>query len=213
MRRSALFVSFYPVTFFSFQDSLVCEFKHHDPYALMRNQPQHFDLSNLPADNPFKITPTSKLDAKLGTMKLEYGTRITTKWACPAAKVYCNVFDDDDDEEKRAKGVNRCVVQRELQFDHYEDCVRSGVQIVREQCSFRSKNHKIFSVAEKKVCLGFVDDKRRHIDDFESVPWGFWVGKRYKERINMFLYTRKSFFIVYLSWTSNSCEKNQSRGI
>ena len=84
----------------------------------MRDFPEFFDLSNMPADNRFGIIPTSKLDAHLGTMKAEYADRILIKWACLSAKVHCSVFEDGV-KDKRAKGVKRCVLDNGLPFQDF----------------------------------------------------------------------------------------------
>ena len=140
----------------------------------MRDFPEFFDLSNMPSNNRFGITPTRKIDAKLGTFKAEYADRILIKWACLSAKGYCSVFEDGA-EERRAKGVKRCVLDTELQFEDFERCLRDCAVISRQQCTFRSKKHRIFTVNETKVCLKFLDLKRQVSDiDFCSKPYGYF---------------------------------------
>ena len=36
---------------------------------------------------------------------------------------------DDDGEEKKAKGTNKCIIKRKLMFENYKDCLLNGKAI------------------------------------------------------------------------------------
>ena len=70
-------------------------------------------------------------------------------------------------EDKRCRGIKKCVVKKTLGFDDYKKCHFGPVDdmgkskvIYRQQLVFRIKKHDIHTVEVNKVALNRDDDKR-----------------------------------------------------
>ena len=64
------------------------------------------------------------------------------------------------EDEKRCKGVKKCVVKKTLTADDYIKCLNGGQNIYREQMLFQNKKHEIFTSKLNKIALNRIDDKR-----------------------------------------------------
>ena len=76
-------------------------------------------------------------------------------------------------EDKKCKGIKKCVVKKTLTFEDYKNCLfkdsteNGGRQaapdprgVYRSQLMFRSIRHEIFTLEVNKVALNKNDDKR-----------------------------------------------------
>ena len=69
----------------------------------------------------------------------------------------------DDEEEKRCKGIKKCVVKKTLDFDDYKKCLFNpgkSKSTYRSQLMFRNRKHEVYVVKVNKVALNRDDDKR-----------------------------------------------------
>ena len=68
----------------------------------------------------------------------------------------------DNKEDKRCKGIKKCIVKNSLDFDDYKNCLLDvkSKSIYRSQLMFRNKKHEIHTVKVNKVALNRDDDKR-----------------------------------------------------
>ena len=66
----------------------------------------------------------------------------------------------EESEFVRAKGIKK-LVNKELIFSDYEKCVFNSISdpITKEQVSFRSIKHVIYSITNNKIALGKLNDK------------------------------------------------------
>ena len=55
-------------------------------------------------------------------MKDELGGNIMTKFVGLRAKTYSYLVDDSS-EDKKAKGIKKCVIKRKLRFENYKNCL------------------------------------------------------------------------------------------
>ena len=79
-------------------------------------------------------------------------------------------------EEKKLKGIQKCVVKSHLTFDHYKSSLFSEKTYIAATCSLRSTLHKIETKAINKVATGPFDDKRfLFADGITSVPYGYYA--------------------------------------
>ena len=69
-------------------------------------------------------------------------------------------------EDKRCKGIKKCMVEKTLGFDDYKKCLFDPVdgvgkskRIFRQQLMFRSRKHEVHTVEVNKVTLNRDDDK------------------------------------------------------
>ena len=66
----------------------------------------------------------------------------------------------EDSEVKKSKGTKKCVLQRELMFENYRDCLLNDKIILKSQERFESDNYKVYTQKSNKIALSSNDDKR-----------------------------------------------------
>ena len=97
-------------------------------------------------------------------MKDELGGKIMKEFVALRAKTYackqiCEI------EGKRCKGVKKCVVKKTIKFDDYKECLLDGKNIYREQMTFRTYKHDVYTISQNKLALNRDDDKRIILED------------------------------------------------
>ena len=74
---------------------------------------------------------------------------------------------------KKLKGIQKCVVKRNINFDHYKSALFEQKTHIASTVSLRSNLHEIQTLGIRKVAMGPYDDKRYIlIDGISSVPYG-----------------------------------------
>ena len=60
----------------------------------------------------------------------------------------------DGTEDKKCKGIKKCVVKKTLSFEDYKNCLlaNSG-DVYRSQLMFRSSKHEVHTIEVNKVAL------------------------------------------------------------
>ena len=76
-----------------------------------------FDTSTYELD---RALPKAKNEKVIGLMNDELGGKIMTKFVGWRAKTY-NYVNDDGNEDKKAKGITKCVIWRNLKIENYEN--------------------------------------------------------------------------------------------
>ena len=68
----------------------------------------------------------------------------------------------DGAEDKKCKGIKKCIVKKTLDFDDYKKCLFEpvGASIYRSQVMFRNEKHGVHTVEVNKVAINSNDDKR-----------------------------------------------------
>ena len=66
----------------------------------------------------------------------------------------------DGAEDKKCKGIKKCVVKKTLTFEDYKDCLFNPDAIYRSQLMFRSSKHEVHTIEINKVALNKDDDKQ-----------------------------------------------------
>ena len=136
---------------------------------------EHFDFSNFPPSHPLYST---KNKAVPGFMKVEYGPRVMEEFCGLRSKLYGIRFRREEEEEevavKKAKGVKRSVVEKEVSFQDYLDCLVSpSKKICRTQTQILSLRQRLYTVKQNKVALSGQDDKRYLLpDQISTLAWG-----------------------------------------
>ena len=97
----------------------------------------------------------------IGLMKDELGGAITTKFVALRPKRY-SFRKHDGAEDKKCKGMKKCVVKKTLSFDDYKNCLLNPTNesVYRSQLMFRSKKHKVHMTEVNKVALNKNEDKQ-----------------------------------------------------
>ena len=80
---------------------------------------------------------------------------------------------NEDSENKKAKGVNRCVIKRRLMFENYKDSLLNNKTIMRSQLRLKSDHHNVYTEEVNKIALNSNDDKRlQTFDRVTTYPYG-----------------------------------------
>ena len=85
------------------------------------------------------------------------------------AKAYAYLMDDGS-EHKKAKGTKKCVVKREVTFEHYKDSLFNDKVILKSQQRFRSNHHVIFTEEVNKIALSRMMIKEyKHLIELQHI--------------------------------------------
>ena len=77
--------------------------------------------------------------------------------------------------EKKAKGVKKCVVKKELKHKNFVNCLLTGEREIRKQNVIRSREHHIFTETIEKIALSADDDKRVVLENgIDTLALGHW---------------------------------------
>ena len=101
-----------------------------------------FDTSNYDKNDkiPLQIVVNKKV---LGMFKDELGGKIMKEFCTLSAKTYTYLMDDDS-ENKKAKGIKRCVVKRRLMLENHKD------SLFNNKTTMRSQFHLLLMCTQKK---------------------------------------------------------------
>ena len=135
-------------------DSLVYHVKTEDFYEdIAGDVKEKFDTSgyNKKDARPLPIGENKKVN---GLMKDELRGKIMTEFVALRPKLYA-YRKLDGKEDKKCKGIKKCVVKKTLGFDDYKKCLFNSVgkSIYRSQLMFRNRNHEVHTVEVNKVAL------------------------------------------------------------
>lgn len=138
-------------------DSFILDVRTDDFYEDVKENWTRFDTSDYPEPNRFQMPRRNKKVP--GLFKDELNSEIITEFVGLRSKMYC-VRTGRTDRMKKAKGVKKYVLKKEIQFEDYLSCLRNGEVISRNQNTFRSKLHNVYTVKQRKIALSPFDDKR-----------------------------------------------------
>ena len=133
-----------------------------------------FDTSNYEVNRPL---PTGKNKKVIGLMKDELGGKIMTKFVALRPKTYFYLTDDCE-EDKKAKGTKKCVIEQRLKFNDYKDCLLNNQIVLKSQQRFKNEKHYVYTEEINKIALSSNDGKRlQTFDRIKSYPYGTSAGK------------------------------------
>ena len=140
-------------------DSLVYDIKTEDFYEDIANDVEaRFDTSGY-SKTDFRPLPISLNKKVIGLMKDELGGKIMTEFVALRPKLY-SYKKLDGSEDKKCKGIKKCVVKKILTFEDYKTCLFNDSTEYRSQLMFRSAKHEVHTIEVNKVALNRDDDKR-----------------------------------------------------
>jgi hypothetical protein len=159
-------------------DSFIIEFTNKDPYEFIKNNSEHFDLSNYPDDhfifrgmNRDTITEMkAKNEKTLGKMKDELGGKISKEFIGLKSKMYAL------DQIKKLKGIKASIVKNELNIDDYRRMLKDNTNIYKSMNVIRSRKHELFTETINKVALTNPLDDNKNFVDTDAItryPWGY----------------------------------------
>ena len=74
---------------------------------------------------------------------------------------------------KVAKGVKKSVIENDLKFSNYFECLLCEDSYEHDFKCIRSSKHNVHTLAMKKKTLSSFDDKRFLLNMIHSVPYGY----------------------------------------
>jgi hypothetical protein len=153
-------------------DSFIYWIKTEDLYLDMAEDGNRFDFSNYPKTHPLY----SKVNQKaLGKMKDETAGAPIREFVGLRSKMY-SLVTFDNDEKKTAKGVTKATLKNHIIHKNYFDTLVLGTTSRHLMHTFRSENHKIYSLEQNKVSLSAYDDKRYLLaDGITSYAYGHYA--------------------------------------
>ena len=138
-------------------DSLVYDIRTEDFYEdIADNVPARFDTSGYCPNRPLPVGLNRKV---IGLMKDELGGKIKSEFMALRPKLYSYKVPDGS-EDKKCKGIKKCVVKKTLTFEDYKTCLFNDSTEYRSQLMFRSAKHEVHTIEVNKVALNRDDDKR-----------------------------------------------------
>ena len=138
-------------------DSLVYDIKTEDFYEdIVDDVPARFDTSGYCPNRPLPVGLNRKV---IGLMKDELGGKIMTDFVVLRPKLY-SYKKLDGSEDKKCKGIKKCVLKKTLIFEDYKACLFSDSTEYRSQLMFRLAKHEVHTIEVNKVALNRDDDKR-----------------------------------------------------
>ena len=138
-------------------DSLVYDIKSEDFYEDIADDVlARFDTSGYCPNRPLLVRLNKKV---IGLMKDELGGKIMTEFVALRSKLY-SYKKLDGSEDKKCKGIKKCIVKKTLTFEDYKTCLFSDSTEYRSQLMFRSAKHEVHTIEVNKVALKRDDDKR-----------------------------------------------------
>ena len=140
-----------------------------------------FDTFGYIPDRPLPSGLNKKV---IGLMKDELGGKIMTEFVALRPKLY-SYKKLDGPEDKKCKGIKKCVIKKTLTFEDYKTCLFNDSTEYRSQLMFRSSKHEVHTIEVNKVALNRDDDKsiskRDGISTFErghkDLNWSPLLGE------------------------------------
>ena len=111
-------------------DSLIYRIGTEDFYSDIADDiPTKFDTSGYCKDRPLPIGKNKKV---IGLMKDELGGVIITEFIALRPKIY-SFRKLDGTEDKKCKGIKKCMVKKTLTFEDYKNCLLNPTDVYRSQ--------------------------------------------------------------------------------
>ena len=137
-------------------DSLVYRIKTKDFYAdIADDAEERFDTSSYCSNRPLPVGMNKKVT---GLMKDKLEGAIMTEFVALRPKLY-SYRKLDGAEDKKCKGIKKCVIKKTLTFEDYKNCLFNPDAIYRSQLMFRSTKHEVHTIEVNKVALNRDDNK------------------------------------------------------
>lgn len=134
----------------------------------MLNNLDWYDTSNFPKNH---ICFSTKNEKELGTFKDETKGTPIVEFCGLKSKMYA--YKTIEQTSMRVKGIQKCVKNKTLKFDHYLKVLFHQEDLFRETRRIGSIKHDIFSFQATKKALSFFDDKRFILNNsISTLPFG-----------------------------------------
>ena len=115
-----------------------------------------YDTSNYPKDHPLHSIKNKKV---LGKMKDECAGTPIAEFVGLRPKMH-SVLTADENEIRKAKGVKKDVVKKQIRHEQYKECLSQSKIFHHGMEMLRSQDHRIYGLHVNKVSLSPLDTKR-----------------------------------------------------
>ena len=150
---------------FTDTDSLMYEIETEDFYKDIKDDVEEkFDTSAYPKEGHKSGIPVGKNKKVIGMFKDEVAGQQITHFVGLRPKLYSYIVEDGKNE-KKCKGIKKSVVEKEITFDNYYNCLITGEKQMRTMNIFQSQCHDIYSKEVNKIALSCDDNKRKVLED------------------------------------------------
>jgi hypothetical protein len=105
----------------------------------------------------------------VGKFTDELNGNLMTEFISLRSKMYA--YKIAEKEKKICKGISRAVIERDLKFQDYYNCLFNNESRSLVNRRFVSINHQVFTQEVTKRGLSASDDKRYYINNVQSVPY------------------------------------------
>ena len=155
-------------------DSFFLSVKTKDVYEDMKNIKDHLDTSDYPKDHPLYSVDNKKV---IGKFKDELNGKIMNEIVFLKSKAYSYTLSDST-EKKKLKGISKSVVNKEITFNNYKNCLFNTETQMNKMYRLNSENHDMYINEVNKFSFNPFDDKRYICDDGKTtLPYGFKKNK------------------------------------
>ena len=145
---------------FTDTDSLTYQIQTDNVYEDFYADKHLFDFSGYEKESPFYNDENKKV---IGKMKDELNGEIIEEFVGLRAKMYS--LKTKKEEMKKAKGVKKNVVKKDISHQDYVDCLFEERKFMHTMQTIRSFKHQLYTIKQNKVSLSPYDDKRYLMDD------------------------------------------------
>ena len=137
-------------------DSLLLEIETDDVYKDIETNKNLYDTSDYPQEHPLYSDAYTKV---LGKMKDECNGTPIAECVCLRPKMY-SILKADEKNIKKAKGVKKCVVKKQIMHEQYKETLFGKKQLWHGMNILRSQKHEIYGMYVNKISLSPFDSKR-----------------------------------------------------
>ena len=137
-------------------DSLLVDIKTKDVYKDMSETKDEYDISDYPKDHPLYDETNKKV---IGKMKDECAGTPIAEYIGLRPKLY-SVLRADEQLIKKAKGVKKYVIKKQINFENYKDTLFNKQKYTHKMNMLCSKHHNIYGLTVNKTTLSPLDTKR-----------------------------------------------------
>ena len=150
-------------------DSFIYNVMTQDLYADMKEHQNYLDTSSYHPDHPLYSSQNKGI---IGKFKDECSSEIIEEFVGLRAKCYAIKMSNQC--VKKLKGIKKRVIQQDISFDDYVNCLKQGNHTYNVNKCIRSYKHKVYSICMNKVSLSAQDDKRVVMTDgVNTAPYGY----------------------------------------
>ena len=153
---------------FTDTDSLTYQIETDNVYEDFYADKHLFDFSVYGKESPFYTDENKKV---IGKMNDELNDEVIEEFVGLRAKMYS--LKTKIKEMKKAKGVKKDVVKKDISHQGYVDCLFEETKFIHTMQIIQSFKHQLYTIKQNKVSLSPNDDKRYLMDDAViSLPYG-----------------------------------------